>query len=89
MPTLKEQGLADVDAGAWIGVVAPAATPKALLQRMHKEIAAVLQEPDVVQALRAQMMEVVGGSSESFGAFMREEDERWTPVIVKNKITLD
>ena len=56
---------------------------------MHKEIAAVLQEPDVVQALRAQMMEVVGGSSESFGAFMREEDERWTPVIVKNKITLD
>jgi len=89
VPTLKEQGLADVDAGAWIGVVAPAATPKALLQRMHKEIAAVLQEPDVVQALRAQMMEVVGGSSESFGAFMREEDERWTPVIVKNKITLD
>jgi len=89
VPTLKEQGLADVDAGAWIGVVAPAATPKALLQRMHKEIAAVLQEPDVVQALRAQMMEVVGGSSESFGAFMREEDERWTPVIVRNKITLD
>ena len=89
VPTLKEQGLADVDAGAWIGVVAPAATPKALQQRMHKEIAAVLQEPDVVQALRAQMMEVVGGSSESFGAFMREEDERWTPVIVKNKITLD
>ncbi|KQW01327.1 tripartite tricarboxylate transporter substrate binding protein [Rhizobacter sp. Root1221] len=89
VPTLNEQGLADVDAGAWIGVVAPAATPKALQQRMHKEIAAVLQEPDVVQALRAQMMEVVGGSSEAFVAFMREEDERWAPVIVKNKIALD
>jgi tripartite-type tricarboxylate transporter receptor subunit TctC len=89
VPTLKEQGLADVDAGAWIGVVAPAATPKSLLQRMHKEIGAVLQEPDVVQALRAQMMEVVGGSAEAFVEFMREEDERWAPVIVKNKITLD
>ena len=59
VPTLKEQGLADVDAGAWIGVVAPAATPKAVQQRIHKEITAVLHEPDVVQALRDQMMEVV------------------------------
>jgi tripartite-type tricarboxylate transporter receptor subunit TctC len=89
VPTLKEQGLADVDAGAWIGVIAPAATPKTVQQRIHKEITAVLQEPDVVQALRGQMMEVIGGSPEAFAAFMREEDERWAPVIVKNKITLD
>jgi tripartite-type tricarboxylate transporter receptor subunit TctC len=89
VPTLKEQGLAGIDAGAWIGVVAPAATPKAVQQRIHQEITAVLQEPDVVQALRAQMMEVVGGSPEAFAAFLREEDERWAPVIVKNRITLD
>lgn len=89
VPTLKEQGLADVDAGAWIGVIAPAATPRAVQQRVQKEIAAVLQEPDVVQALHGQMMEVVGGSPEAFAAFMREEDERWAPVIAKNKITLD
>lgn len=89
VPTLKEQGLADVDAGAWIGVVAPAATSKAVQQRIHKEINAVLREPDVIQALRAQMMEVVGDSPEAFVAFMREEDARWAPVIAKNKITLD
>jgi tripartite-type tricarboxylate transporter receptor subunit TctC len=89
VPTLKEQGLADIDAGAWIGVVAPAATPKAIQQRIQTEIAAVLKDPEVVRALNAQMMEVVGGTPESFAAFMREEHDRWTPVIVKNKITLD
>jgi tripartite-type tricarboxylate transporter receptor subunit TctC len=89
VPTLKEQGLADVDAGAWIGVVAPAAVPKPLQQRIYQEIAAVLKDPEVVQTLRGQMMEVVASSPEDFAAFMREERERWTPVIVKNKITLD
>jgi tripartite-type tricarboxylate transporter receptor subunit TctC len=89
VPTLKEQGLVDVDAGAWIGVVAPAATPKAVLQRVQTEIAAVLKDPEVVRVLSAQMMEVVAGTAESFSAFMREEHDRWTPVIAKNKIALD
>jgi len=89
VPTLKEQGLADIDAGAWIGVVAPAAIPKDIQRRIQTEIAAVLKDPEVVRALSAQMMEVVGGTPESFAAFMSEEHDRWTPVIVKNKITLD
>jgi tripartite-type tricarboxylate transporter receptor subunit TctC len=89
VPTLKEQGLPDVDAGAWIGVVAPAATPKAVQQRIYREVAAVLKEPDVIRTLNAQMMEPVGSTPEAFAAFMREEHDRWTPVIVKNKITLD
>ena len=89
VPTLKEQGLPDIDAGAWIGIVAPAATPKDVRQRIQKELAAVLADADVVHALRGQMMEVVSSTPEAFAAFMREESERWTPVIVKNKITLD
>jgi tripartite-type tricarboxylate transporter receptor subunit TctC len=89
VPTLKEQGLNDVDAGSWIGVVVPAATPKAVQQRIQKEVVAVLQDPDVVRTLNAQMMEPVGSTAEAFGAFMRAERDRWSPVIVKNKITLD
>ena len=85
VPTLKEQGLADIDAGAWIGVVAPAATPKDIQRRIQTEIAAVLKDPEVVRALSAQMMEVVGGTPESFAAFMSEEHDRWTPVIVKKQ----
>ena len=88
-PTLKEQGLADVDAGSWIGVVVPAATPKALQQRIHKEVVAALGDAEVAQTLRGQMMEVVANTPEAFNAFMKTESERWTPVIVKNRITLD
>ena len=89
VPTLKEQGLAEIDAGAWIGVIAPAGTPAALLDRIRRDVVAVLKEPDVVAALGNQMMEVVGSTPEEFATHLREERDRWTPVIVKSRITLD
>jgi tripartite-type tricarboxylate transporter receptor subunit TctC len=89
IPTLKEQGLADLDAGAWIGIVAPAGTPAPLLDRIRRDILAVLREPEVATALNNQLMEVVGSTPEEFAAHLREERDRWTPVILKSKITLD
>jgi len=87
--TLAEQGLADFEANAWIGVVAPAKTPPAILKRIHDEVVRVLQQTDMRHALEQQMMEPVGNTPEEFAAYMREELERWGPVIRKNKITLD
>jgi len=89
VPTLKEQGLAGIDAGAWIGIVAPAGTPAPLLERIRREVVAVLKEPEVVAALANQMMEVVGNTPEEFAVHLREERDRWTPIILKSKITLD
>jgi tripartite-type tricarboxylate transporter receptor subunit TctC len=87
--TLAEQGLPEFEANAWIGVVAPAKVPPAILKRLHEEIVAVLHRPDMRQALAQQMMEPVGDTPEQFAAYMREELERWGPVIRKNHITLD
>jgi tripartite-type tricarboxylate transporter receptor subunit TctC len=87
--TLAEQGLPEVEANAWIGVVAPAATPPAILARIHAEVVRVLQQPDVREALHAQLMDPVGNSPEQFAAFMREELERWGPIIRANSIKLD
>ncbi len=89
IPTLKEQGLADLDAGAWIGIVAPAGTPSPLLDHIRRDILAVLREPEVAAALNNQMMEVIGSTPEEFAAHLRAERDRWTPVIVKSKIILD
>jgi tripartite-type tricarboxylate transporter receptor subunit TctC len=89
VPTLKEQGLRDVDAGAWIGVVAPAGTPAAIVDRIRREVVAVLRDPEVVATLGKQMMEVVAGTREEFLAHMAAERDRWTPVIRKTGITLD
>ena len=87
--TLAEQGLPEVEANAWIGVVAPAATPAPVLARIHAEVVKVLRQPDVREALHAQLMDPVGNSPEQFAAFMREELERWGPIIQKNGIKLD
>ncbi|MDQ3026244.1 MAG: tripartite tricarboxylate transporter substrate binding protein [Pseudomonadota bacterium] len=87
--TLAEQGLPEVEANAWIGVVAPAATPAPVLARIHAEVVKVLRQPDVREALHAQLMEPVGNSPEQFAAFMREELERWGPIIRRNNIKLD
>jgi tripartite-type tricarboxylate transporter receptor subunit TctC len=89
VPTLSEQGLSGVDAGAWNGIVAPAGTPAPIVDRLRREIVAVLKDPEVVAALHRQMMEVVGSTPEEFRAHLEEERERWSAVIRKARITLD
>ena len=89
IPTLAEQGLPGVEANAWVAVIAPAATPKPVLQRLEKEITAILRHPDVIEALRAQMMEAAPGTPEELRAYMKEEKARWKPIIEKNRIALD
>jgi tripartite-type tricarboxylate transporter receptor subunit TctC len=88
LPTLGEQGL-EIEANAWIGFIAPAKTPPALLARLHDEIAGVLREPEVRKALAGQLMEPVGNTPSEFSAYMKEELARWGPIIRANRITLD
>jgi tripartite-type tricarboxylate transporter receptor subunit TctC len=89
IPTLAEQGLPGVEANAWVAVIAPAAAPKPILQRLESEITTILRQPEVIEALRAQMMEAAPGTSEELRAYMKEETARWKPIIEKNRITLD
>ena len=89
IPTLAEQGLPGIEANAWVAVIAPAATPRPILQRLESEIAAILRQPDVIGALRVQMMEAAPGTAEELRSYMREEKARWKPIIEKNRIALD
>ncbi len=89
LPTLAEAGLKDVYADAWMGFVAPARTPEPILQRLEREITAVLNEPDVRDKLRAQSMDVVAGTPADFRATLAADLARWKPIIEKNHITLD
>ena len=89
LPTLAEAGLQDVYADAWMGFVVPARTPQPIVQRIERELTAVLREPDVREKLRAQTMEVVAGTPEEFRATLAGDLARWKPVIEKNHITLD
>jgi tripartite-type tricarboxylate transporter receptor subunit TctC len=89
LPTLREAGIENVFADAWMGFVVPARTPEALVARIHDEIESVLAEPQVREKLRAQYMDVVANTPAEFRAAMKADVERWKPVIERNQIKLD
>jgi tripartite-type tricarboxylate transporter receptor subunit TctC len=80
VPTLKESGI-DVEADAWNGLIAPGATPKAIIDAINKDVVAIIREPAVRDKLAAQLMEPVGSTPEQFRAQIDGEIARWAPVI--------
>jgi tripartite-type tricarboxylate transporter receptor subunit TctC len=88
VPTLNEAGFRDVQADAWIGFIAPAKTPAAILTRLHDDIVKILAEPAVREKLQVQSMEVVANSPAEFRAVLDADVARWKPVIQKYDIQL-
>jgi tripartite-type tricarboxylate transporter receptor subunit TctC len=80
VPTLKESGI-DVEADAWMGLIAPAGTPKPVIAKINTDVADIIKQPSVRGKLAAQLMEPVGSSPEDLSARMHGEIVRWAPVI--------
>ncbi|HVZ50357.1 MAG TPA: tripartite tricarboxylate transporter substrate binding protein [Pseudolabrys sp.] len=80
LPTLKESGI-DVEADAWMGLIAPGGTPKPIVDKINKDVVAIIKAPAVREKLATQLMEPVGSTPEEFRARMNGEIERWAPVI--------
>ena len=89
IPTFKETGVLDVVASAWIGLVAPAKTPPAIIERLNREFVAAMKDPAVAEKLRAQYMDPNPGTPAEFAAYMQEELKRWTPVIKRSGASVD
>jgi tripartite-type tricarboxylate transporter receptor subunit TctC len=81
LPTLREAGIVGVEAAAWVGLIAPAGTPEPVLAKIHKETVAVLGELEVVAKLTPQFMSPVASTPDQFRAVLREEHDRWAPII--------
>jgi tripartite-type tricarboxylate transporter receptor subunit TctC len=88
VPTLREAGL-DIDGSAWIGLVAPAATPTPILDRLNQEFTAAMRDPAVIDKLKAQYMDPAPTTREEFARFLRAELAKWTPVIQRSGATVD
>ena len=89
LPTLREAGIAGVEADAWVGLIAPAGTSEAVLAKIHKEVVAVLSDGAVVDKLKAQFMVPIASSPEAFKAVLKEEHDRWAPIIAAGGIKVD
>ena len=81
LPTISEAGLKGFEANNWYGVLVPAKTPRNIIDRLNKEIVAVLALPDVKEFLFKQGLDVAPSTPEAFGAYIRSEKAQWEKVI--------
>ncbi|MCC6533336.1 MAG: tripartite tricarboxylate transporter substrate binding protein [Burkholderiales bacterium] len=81
VPTFDEAGVPGYEAGAWWGLLAPAATPAPIIERLHQAIAAILHAPDARARISANGAEVVGNAPRAFREFIQKETAKWAAVV--------
>jgi tripartite-type tricarboxylate transporter receptor subunit TctC len=86
VPTIAEAGVPGYEATNWWGVLAPAGTPKAIVERLDKELAAVLTSPEVRQRFDTEGAEVDHVSQAEFGKFIAAETAKWGKIIKEANI---
>ncbi len=89
VPTFGELGYPKVAVSLWYGLLAPAGTPKPVVEKLNREAARALTSPDVRDKLQAQGAEPMPGTSEAFASFMQEEMAKWAPVVKQAGVKLD
>jgi len=88
-PTIAETGLPGFDMMAWYGIMAPAGTPPAILERLNREIVAIANLPDVREKTIAQGAEMIASGTKEFGEFLRAEVAKWAPVVRASGARID
>jgi tripartite-type tricarboxylate transporter receptor subunit TctC len=86
VPTVAEAGVPGYEAVNWWGIVAPAGTPQPIVDRLHKEVTAVLSTPAVQKQFSSEGAEVVQMTPAEFGAFMVKELQKWERVVKEGGI---
>jgi tripartite-type tricarboxylate transporter receptor subunit TctC len=84
VPTLAEAGMAGYDAGIWIGLLAPKATPQAIVEKLSTAANAALNDAEVRAALKVQGTDPVGGTPKEFADFIRADIEKWTAMLASS-----
>jgi tripartite-type tricarboxylate transporter receptor subunit TctC len=89
IPTIAELGYPAFEASSWYGVAAPAGTPAPIVRKLSVEIDKIIKMPDINEQLSSQGAEPIGGTPESFGAYMRSETEKWAKILKASGIKLE
>ena len=90
VPTISETpGMEAYEMSLWLGVLAPAGTPKDVISRLHREIAAAMAAPDLVRQMAEAGIDVRLSSPQEFGALIRTDIAKWAAVVKNADIKLD
>ena len=89
LPTFGEAGVPKLDASGWFGMLAPAGTPRAIVDKIAADTAAVLALPEIADNLRGQGLEPTALGPEAFARFIREDLLRWKTLANELGIRAD
>lgn len=89
VPTMIEAGIPGYDVTSWFGLVAPAGTPPAIVERMSAEVAEVLKDPKTVEMIENLGNSVVYKDPAAFDAFFRAENARWKPIVEASGVKVE
>ena len=81
VPSIAEAGLPGYESTQWFGILAPAGTPRAIIDRLNQELKRVLSLPEIKDRLASEGTEVVASSPEDFAKHIKSETEKWAKVI--------
>lgn len=88
LPTIAEAAVAGHSSGSWFGLVAPAGTPKLVIDKLALETQRILKLPDVTERVSALGAEAVGDRPEQFAAHLKSEIAKWARVIKDANVEL-
>ena len=86
VPTVAESGVKGYAATNWYGLLAPAKTPPAVIERLNRELVAALKAPDVAQQLRDRGIDAAPTTPGEFSAFIKAEEKKWVDIIRRSNI---
>jgi tripartite-type tricarboxylate transporter receptor subunit TctC len=89
VPTVQESGLAGFETGAWQGILAPAKTPKPIVDRLNAEVLKALNDPDVKTKFLEQGAQILGGTPQQYETYLIKETDRWNSVVKASGVSLD
>jgi tripartite-type tricarboxylate transporter receptor subunit TctC len=89
LQTLIEAGVPGYAVTQWHGMLAPRVVPRAVIERLHKEVVRAVRLPEVVARLALDSTEPVGSTPDQFAKFLASEREQWTKVVKSASIRVD
>ncbi len=89
IPTMAEAGVPGYEATAWFGLLAPANTPKPIVELLQRHVAAILRQPEVEKTLLEQGAEPVGNTPDEFARLIAAELQKWDKVVAATGVKLE
>jgi len=89
LPTVAESGLHGFEYGSWMGVLAPAGTPREIVAKLNRETTRILRSPEMLDRLANEGADVIASTPEEFSIYIKREVAKWAKVVKESGVRLE